>query len=401
MLKSLLNSSAYSVGAAAFSYALMIFLARSHSEAAFSHYLYIMAWGLLIAQAIDVASEQCLVHFAQNNSRTITSVWRTLAVFKLIILSAVILTVFFIRQVINFEIPYEAFLLVVPAIYMGPIYEYHGHNVFYAKLLLVEKILLFSSAVIITLFNLTITLIIFSYFIISIGSLCVQRYNFGGSSFRKSDNFLFDIKLYTASYFPVYLVLISQLVYGNLSRLIIDAKIGAIAFASITLALQIVNAISMVQSQVDRHIRPLVIQAIRAHDRYDLGIIAKRYSLYYLTPIAVGCVLISIFAADIMIILFGPKWTEAGQALSFASPLIFTIACMRFIDILVVPLNAARMNLLVNVASGALLFGLLWFNSNERLESYVILIVLCQATHVAFMSTYVYARAKREMTVVG
>lgn len=401
MLKSLLNSSAYSVGAAAFSYALIIFLARSHSDAAFSHYLYVMAWGLLIVQAIDVASEQCLVHFARNNSRLITSAWQTIIVFKLTVLSFATAILLILSHLLNFDVPYEALLLIVPAAYMGPVYEYYDKNVFYAQLLLVEKVCLLISSVLITYFEFSIMLIIVSYFVISIASLMIQLCNFRDSIFQKSENIIFDIRLYTTSYLPVYLVLASQLVYGNISRIIIDAKIGAIAFASITLALQIVNAISMVQSQVDRHIRPLVIEAIRAHVRNDLWAIAKQYLLYYLIPIALGCVLMSIFAVDIISILFGPSWTEAGAALRYASPLVFTIACMRFIDILVVPLHAARMNLFVNVTSGALLFGLLWFNPSSSLESYVLLIVFCQAAHVAFMSTYVYARVKRAMAIVA
>ena len=176
---------------------------------------------------------------------------------------------------------------------------------------------------------------------------------------------------------------------------------GAIAFAAITLSLQVVNAISIVQSQVDRHIRPAIIQAIGIHDRNALAVIIKHYLLFYLCPVALGCILMSSFSSAIITILFGPNWTEAGDALRYASPLIFTISCMRLIDILVVPLHAARMNLFVNVTSGALLFGLLWFNPSSSLESYVLLIVVCQATHVAFMSTYVYARAKRAMAFVA
>ena len=401
MLKSLLSSSAYSVAAAVVSYTIIIYLARIYSVETFSYYLYVMAWGLIIVQFIDFASEQCLVHFARKNSKTIENAWYTLALFKCLILTTFITILFFIKNFIFVDIPYECLLLVIPVIYMGPIYEYYGKNVLYAQFLLLEKIIFLSFIIIITILRLDIIFVIFSYFLVSIFSLALQRYGFPRNKIDKNDNLISDIKLYTMSYLPVYLILLSQLFYGNISRLIIEAKIGVIAFASITLALQIVNAISMVQSQVDRHMRPVVIQAVSAGAQVDLGMIAKQYLLYYLMPIAIGCVSMSVFSANIITVLFGPKWIEAGNALSLASPLIFTIACMRFIDILVVPLNAARVNLVVNVVSSAMLFVLLWLNPNDGLGSYVLLIVLCQATHVAFMSAYVYVQAKRQMALVA
>ncbi len=401
MIKSLFNSAIYSISAAFISYALMIIVTRSYSTHELSFYLYIMTWGLLIVQIVDVASEQSLVHFSYSNKREISISWSTIAALKVTIILLAIAINKIISIFLYFSIPCQVLLVVVPVIYMGPIYEYYGNNTIYAKLLLFEKILLFTCAAITALLKLDIEYILYSYFIISIFSLFYQKNNCKLNVFSISPDALGDIKIYIVRYLPVYLVLMSQLVYGNVSRLIINFKIGPFAFASVTLALQIVNAISMIQSQVDRHVRPLAIQAVHRADWRQLSAIAKHYLIFYLVPIMLGCILLSAFSVSIMNLLFGSKWHEAGRALSFASPLVFTIACMRFLDILVVPLNAAKMNLLVNVTAGVSLFALLWLNPYTTLASFILMIVLCQATHVAFMSTYVYARVKRAMKQVN
>lgn len=392
MLKSLVSSSTYSICAAAFSYILMIFLARMHSEAAFSYYLYIVAWGLLIVQIIDVAAEQCLVHFSKIQSKNIVTLWRALSLFKLTALSIALIVLYLVNSTKYFEIPFECLFFSIPSFYLSPIFEYYAKNILYAKILFGEKLLFLILSIFIGYLGYEIYFIIILYFIISASSLFYQIFIFRDEYFFEKIHYLSAIFVYIISYYPVYLVLLSQLVYGNISRIIIESKLGPSAFAYVTLSLQIINTISIIQSQVDRHVRPIVIESINLNDWMNLKIIVRHYAFYYLIPVFFGCAFINFMSEQIIYFLFGSKWTEAANALRFASPLVFTIACMRFIDILVVPLRATKMNLFVNMAAAIFLFMLLWFNPRQDLESYVLLIVLSQALHVAFMAAYVYAR---------
>ena len=387
--------------ASVLSYLLIILVVRIYSKEDVSYYLYVVAWGLLLTLILDLAAEQSLVHYSKSKNIDIFRLWKKLCAYKAIFLFAALILSSLWEAYSGNEIPQMVAFMMIPAFYMGPVFEYHGLNTKYARILFIEKFIFFILTVILSQIIKDIKLVIYAYFLISCLTLCTQVFVTRPFIGHKTPSVKINIFQYACLYLPVYLIIISQLVYGNISRLIIDAKMGAIAFAAITLSLQVVNAISIVQSQVDRHIRPAIIQAIGIHDRNALAVIIKHYLLFYLCPVALGCILMSSFSSAVITILFGPNWTEAGDALRYASPLIFTISCMRLIDILVVPLHAARMNLFVNVTSGALLFGLLWFNPSSSLESYVLLIVVCQATHVAFMSTYVYARAKRAMAFVA
>jgi O-antigen/teichoic acid export membrane protein len=383
-------------------YLILILVARMYPQESTSEYLYIVTIGVLITLIFDFASEQSLVHHSKYRSLDIYGAWINLCKYKLLTIIFVVFNLLIFSYAADIKLPILTVFMVVPIFYMGPLFEYHSKNVLYAKIILFEKILFLSSILIITNITLNIFYPIFLYFITTLISLCCQYYFIKSFLENKSKyNSKFNFFKYINSYYSVYLILLSQVFYGNISRLIIDSKIGSIAFASITLSLQIVNAVSIVQSQVDRHSRPIVIDAIHDKKWSDLKKIVRRYIFTYLIPLAFVCILISMFSTQIIQILFGPKWTEAAAALRFASPLIVTIASMRFIDIVVVPLNATRMNLFVNIASAIFLFALLWFNQKQSIESYVFLIVLSQAVHVAFMSTYVYVRAGRIMRMLA
>lgn len=387
--------------ASVLSYLLIIYIVRIYAKEDVSYYLYVVAWGLLLTLILDLAGEQSLVHYSKSKKIDIFILWKKISIYKFIILSISLSLSFLLEIYGGYDIPQLVVFMMVPAFYMAPVFEYNGINTKYAKILFIEKFAFFLLVIALSSLTKDIIIVFYAYFIVSFLAITAQLFAIMPFIEKKNSNAKLDIFEYTHIYLPVYLIIISQLVYGNISRLIVEAKLGAIAFAAITLALQVVNAISIVQSQVDRHIRPPIIQAIDIRNRDALGLIVRHYFLFYLAPIAGGCILMSSYSNEIVAVLFGSKWSEAGHALRYASPLIFTIACMRFIDILVVPLNAARTNLLVNLVSGTLLFALLWINPSKSLESYVLLIVLCQATHVAFMSTYVYGRAKRTMAVVG
>lgn len=392
--QSIIKSVIYSGTSSIVSYIILIIIARLYPTEATAHYLYIVTIGILLVLLLDIASEQSLVHYSKSNKYDIFSIWARMCTYKLILVSIILILYFILSYSISIELPIIAILMLIPVLYTGPVFEYYSHNTSYAKIVLAERLFFLTIIGILSQISHNINYVIYSYSAVSFLSLLIQ-YLYLRLFLRLSidNNFSFRFTEYARTYLALYLVIISQLIYGNISRIVIDAKIGVIAFGAITLALQIVNAISIVQSQVDRHIRPIIIQSIHENNWFELRNILRRYALHYLLPIIFGCVSISLLSTHIIHLLFGPKWTEAANALRFASPLIFTIACMRFIDILVVPLRATKMNLFVNMATAIFLFLLLWFNPRQDLESYVLLIVLSQALHVAFMAAYVYARA--------
>jgi O-antigen/teichoic acid export membrane protein len=393
MLKSLASSTAYSISTSVLSYTLILLLSRAFSVETFSQYLYLVAWGLLIHQLIDFVSEQCLVHFSKSTSRPIESVWWSLTILKLLILVTIIIVSLFSRHQFKISIPHGALLLIVPAFYMGTLYEYHQRISEYSRLFFLEKLSLLFIAALVFIFKLDIYLFICLSMLVSLASLFVQLRTFK-ILWSESQYLIKDIKQYVIAYFPVYIIITSQLMYGNISRLIVENKLGAIAFASMTLALQVTNAVSMIQVQVDRHIRPEIFEAIKTSNSVEIRKIVKQYITKYLLVILLGSILLTIFGQKLILFLFGERWSDAGIALRYASPLVLLTACMRFIDIMSIALNASRVNLIVNLSSSVSALSLLWVSPLHSIQGCIMLIILCQVVHVIFMATFLLIKAK-------
>lgn len=393
MLKSLLSSTIYSISTSVFSYTLLLILSRAFSQETFSHYLYLVTWGLLIHQFVDFVSEQCLVHFSKSTSRPIESVWWSLTIFKLLILATIIIVSVFSRHQFKISIPYGALLLIVPVLYMGTLYEYHQRISEYSRLLFLEKLSLLVIAAVVFILKLDIYLFICLSMLVSLASLFIQLQTFK-ILWSESQYLIKDIKQYVIAYFPVYAIITSQLMYGNISRLMAENKLGTIAFASMTLALQITNAVSLVQVQVDRHIRPEIFEAIKTANSGKLKKIVKQYVSKYLLMILLGSILLAIFGQKLILFLFGERWSDAGIALRHASPLPLLIACMRFVDIMTIALNASRVNLIVNISSSVLLLFLLWVYPLHSIQGYIMIVILCQVAHIIFMTTFLLIKAK-------
>jgi O-antigen/teichoic acid export membrane protein len=396
MIKSIAQSGTFSIGGSIASYLVTILVARNFSQDEVALYLYLVAVGALVVQFLDVAADQCAVHFARVREKSIVSVWRLLAAFKFRLLLVLLMLLAICEWLARAELPSLMLLLIVPAFYLGPIYEYRGENRNYAKLMFIERICLLAAGFFCVYLGVGIEWILVSVFLISVYSFLYQyrRCLVGGP--EKADGDGRELLRYLADYFPVYLVLASQLAYGNFSRLIIESKLGAIYFASVTLALQVVNSASMIQGQIDRHVRSETMRLVADDDWSGVLSIIKKYLIFYVTPLTVASIVLGAFAEEVVSLLYGARWGAAGDALLCASPLLVSVAGMRLIDILAVALGIGRVNLSVNVAAGCGLLATLWFAPSEALVDYVLAIVAFQFLQVGVMAFYVYRKFPRQ-----
>jgi len=122
---------------------------------------------------------------------------------------------------------------------------------------------------------------------------------------------------------------------------------------------------------------------------------ARNYFVYYLVPLLIVAIGLSLSAAPLMGMLFGERWETAGHPLSILSPLLVTVACLRFLDILVVTMNLGKINLVANIAAAAVLSLLLiLMPAGYDLKNYLVVIVLVQMLHVMIMSWLVFGKLK-------
>lgn len=370
--------------AAVFNYGTIFLLARLLDQEAFANYLYIVAWGMIGVLVIDIAADQCLVHFSSAVEHAPLDIWGRLIGLKLIVLAVFSTFGLALEAGAGLKFPIEFALLVLPAFYLGPVYEAQQRNVEYAAVMFAERAIILLSALVIVWAEWEVWAIFVAYFLTSTASLIFQiwRQPFSKLTFKSGGYW----RPYLTSYLPVYLVLLAQLSYGNLSRLIIEAKLGVAVFAATTLALQIINLMSLVQTQLDKHLRPALIQAAMRREASVIVQYTMNYFVYYLLPLAAGALCLSLFAAPLMGLLLGERWEAAGHPLRMLSPLIVTVACLRFLDILVVAMDLRKFNLLVNLSIAASLnLTLIFIPAGLGLNIFLIAIVVAQILHVSII----------------
>lgn len=374
------------------SYFTVIYISRIYNPNSVSHYLQAITWGSLLVLIFDFGIEQSLVHYAKSNNYSIFKLWKKIFKIKLIFILLVFTSFFIFEYFTNYDLPLYIFLLVFPVFNFAPIFEYYKLNKNYSRVLFLERLFYLLTVLFFSYLQFDIIFLIYSYAFASLISLVLQYVSIDknvSSQIGTKENCTLSGLL---NYFPVYLVLISQLFYGNVSRLIIDAKFGDLSFAYVTLAFQIINSISFIQTQVDRFIRPEVIDAFERFDQKKIFDILKKYIGLYILPLVILSLLLAFFSNQVISVIYGNKWYYVGTVLRYSTPLFITISCMRFIDIMVIPLNATKINLAINLFSGFFSFLLLYLNDSKDLLDYIIIIALCQAFHVFLMMVVLFRK---------
>jgi len=309
-------------------------------------------------------------------------------------LGIVLIVTFAINYVGDTKIPFTLVYFLVPAFYLGPVFEIRSRNVVFARILFVEKVALLLFCFFYLKFNSIDMVIYLAYFVsasISLGLqflvLDVKRptlSNFQGEVIRS----------YFSRYWAIYLTLASQVAYGHVSRVVIEAKLGILAFAGVSLALQIVYALKIVQTQLDRHLRPKVAEIIHASDQNAIRELTLNYVRLYLLPLSVACIFLYVFSDEIVLLLFGSKWEITSVYLRYLSPLVITIAILRYLDIFVVALELGRANLIINVFAAVVLISLLaQFPVGGEAKVYLLTIVAVQFAHICILCIYVLRKA--------
>ena len=174
MIRSLLKSSTFSTLASLLSYGLTILLARNEAQLAFAEFTYAIAWSLILIQIIDLAATHCLTHFRFSTKECIVTILASLYVAKTATLLLVLGGMWLFGAIIGADVPYAALFFLVPAFYLGPVFEMRSLNVQFARILFLEKGSLLVFCYLYLLYNPLDYGVYAGYFVISLLSLGYQ-----------------------------------------------------------------------------------------------------------------------------------------------------------------------------------------------------------------------------------
>lgn len=371
----------------------MIILARSESQLAFAEFVYSLAWAIILIQLIDLASTQCLTHFKARSDKELGEILGSLYFAKLTMLLTVVVALWILNTTVGIDVPYRSLFFLVPALYPAPVFEMRSKNVLLARIMFAEKGLLLTFCYLyLRVWSLDITIYI-AYFAITFASLVYQFRVLELAWPHPKQIDRASIYQYLSLYWPIYLTLWSQTGYGHVSRIIIEAKLGMLIFAAVSIALQFVNALTILQTQIDRHIRPRIVGLVMSSDVTGLTSLTGRYLLAYILPLFFGCIALFLVSEELIELLFGEKWIDAATYLRYLIPLILTAAMLRYCDIVVVCLGLGRVNLVISVGAALILIASLSLMPRTNdVNTYLLTIVSVQAVHLAVIAYYLVSR---------
>ncbi|NQV76690.1 MAG: hypothetical protein HQ491_11635 [Bacteroidetes bacterium] len=358
---------------AAITYALVVYLAKLGANGAYANFLYSLTWALILSSIVDFASDSVFVKFARhsNSLKKALSVVLSLRIIGLFMMAILFVAINTLFGVADFKI----FILMVPVLYLGPVFEYLNKNLMYVVILFFEKILLFTVLYIATLNNGFTDVVYLCYFLANVVSLLWQflflRNDLG---FVKKD-LLRAVTEYAELYYTMFLVVQLNLVYGYYTRLIIELRNGMEAFASAAIALQIINLASLFQSQVDRSFRAPIFKAIENQSKLELVTVTKQYFMYTTIPIIFGCFILYYGSGFFGGVLFPTGYSNLVSSLEILSVIPLSVNMMRLGDAFFTGAHKTKINMMITlIAVSVLVVGTLML-LDEPAESYLIVLV--------------------------
>lgn len=383
------KSSAIAVVSTSCNYFLTLMLARQGAEGEFAFYAYCLTWSAILISVVDMCSEQVFVHRAVRTKDLYATIWTVLVARSFAI--TLILAIWFASSIfVEDPLPLYVLLMLMPSLNLGVVFEYSGKNITFVKVVLLERLLLLTSIyLVISKFGFTYHVFL-AYF--GVTSLIVLLQVFLLRSTVRMVKFgkLSDVKSYIADYWPMFLIVQSQLGYGYLSRLIIESKKGLDVFASVALALQIVNLVALFQTQVDKIFRRRIIESVNENDTTGLKILVQHYLAFTTLPIAFVVVVFMVFSRQLAAVLFPEGYDELGDSIRILSPLMVSINLSRLSDILWTAIAQPKVNMQITTVAVFTLLSILSVMNQAPLLYYLLAIVLVQYAQVTISITYFY-----------
>lgn len=370
--------------------ALTLVFTRYGDLSGYGEYAIFVAEAAVLTVIVDYAVDKSFVKFVSGSGLAVCDCISTVMCVKLILFSLVGLLVTALSLLTESQIlHWQALFFILSSLNLGFIFELEERTVSFAKILLLERFLVFFLSVItLNLFGFGVQLYV-AYGLSIIISLIVQAFacaekvrEFRFVELAKLSNFL-------VSFFSVFVINLCALGYAVISRLIISDKIEVEAFALISIAFQFVGLASIVQTQADRIYRPVITNAVKIRSRQSAYAVVGNYMIIVVIPMAIASVGIFSFSAEIIPFIYGKEFAGAASAVAVLSPLFITVALLRLGELFAVALGAANASLVIGTFFIGILLGVLYFSELDGDHlGYLRVIVVSQAVHLTVLLGY-------------
>ena len=257
-LKNLTQLASLNVVVAGLSYILTIALANYLGPQDFGFYSYVLVLAASLTIFIDYATDISAASLmAENKSikKTFIVIYSVRILIYIILfgLSWLIFLINFLSLSEKLDLFIGVNALILPALYTSFLFELRRKNATFLIIYGVERIIYIIAIASLILFDfLEIRIIFLIFLIISISSLFFQL-SFNKKYFGKNFSLnISDAIFILKKNYLLVVVNISAFFYGGYSRLILESQYGLETLGIYSAGLQITNAVTILQSQIDR-----------------------------------------------------------------------------------------------------------------------------------------------------
>ncbi len=330
-LKNLTQLASLNVVVAGLSYILTIALANYLGPQDFGFYSYVLVLAASFTIFIDYATDISAASLMAEN-KSIKKTFRVIYSVRILIYTILfgLSWIIFLINFLSFSEKLDLFIgfnaLILPALYTSFLFELRRKNATFLIIYGIERIIYIIAIASLILFDfLDIRIIFLIFLIISISSLFYQL-NFNKKYFGNN----FSINLNDAVFvlkknYLLVIVNISAFFYGGYSRLILEGQYGLETLGIYSAGLQITNAVTILQSQIDRVWRLDISIAIKQQNIKNLKKLIKEYFIFTTIPLTFAALIIY-FSSDFIESYF---FSDSYRGLSS----ILKILCFFFITL--------------------------------------------------------------------
>ena len=396
-LKNLTQLASLNVVVAGLSYILTIALANYLGPQDFGFYSYVLVLAASLTIFIDYATDISAASLmAENKSikKTFIVIYSVRILIYIILfgLSWLIFLINFLSLSEKLDLFIGVNALILPALYTSFLFELRRKNATFLIIYGVERIIYIIAIASLILFDfLEIRIIFLIFLIISISSLFFQL-SFNKKYFGKNFSLnISDAIFILKKNYLLVVVNISAFFYGGYSRLILESQYGLETLGIYSAGLQITNAVTILQSQIDRVWRLDISIAIKEQNIKILRKLIKEYLIFTTIPLTFAAFIIY-FSSDLIENYF---FSESYNGLSS----ILKILCFFFITlnfdslsrICWVALGKFKEYALLSIVAPVSIILILFFSENTySIELFATFVVVGQL----FASTLMLFRAR-------
>jgi O-antigen/teichoic acid export membrane protein len=371
------------IGAAA-SYFLTIYLANHLGAEGFGKYSYILVVSAISTIFINYSTDQTASTMAAKKIG-VQHIFNLIMTVRIIffVLSLVFVSIWFYSKP---NIIYGVFCLNISSLNMGYLYEIKEKNTKYSFVYLLERI----SYIIIVLLALQlkgqhIGTIFFIYMIVTSASLFFQCVHFSSILKNYSIAKVEEIKQLLSKNFYLVIIALSSYVYGGISRIVIENKLGMEMLGIFSSGMQITSLITIFQAQVDRVWRLPIYNSLADKNMKEIKNQILNYVKTSTLPSVFFFVVVALFGAYLVRIFFNSSYAKLAEVLPYISFFFVLINLNSLSAILWIGLHALKEYLLISVVfSIVLLLVLYLIPVNCDLKVFILSILSVQALSIIY-----------------